>query len=92
MKDRGVFFIRIKEFTFKPIFRKNGYIQKKIPYTKPLIQLRTARLSEKPTMVALLPYVQKTFNHISRISSRHSQDLQPPSYVKDYLGLKTVDV
>ncbi|GFG29826.1 hypothetical protein Cfor_02791 [Coptotermes formosanus] len=39
-------------------------------------------------MVAFLPYVQKTSNHISRIPTRHSQDLQPPSFVKDDLELK----
>jgi len=43
-------------------------------------------------MVDLSPDIQKTFNHINRIPSRHSQDFQPPSSVKDDMGLKTMDV
>jgi hypothetical protein len=64
------------------------------------IHRRVATTPEKPTSVALLPFVNTTFNRISRMLSRHikSVGLSPRKVVsflrpvKDDLGLKTPGV
>lgn len=91
LMDHGVFF-SIKQFNFKPISRKMATSRKRYTVFPVYLWGLTNRLCEKPTIVALPPHVQKAFNHINRIPSRHSQDFQPPSSVKDDMGLKTMDV
>jgi hypothetical protein len=82
------------------MFRENGYSLKQIQRAlNPVV--RTSRLNDKPTSVAVLPYVQTTYDCISRTLVKHnirsvglllrkiSSFLCP---VKDDLGLRTPGV
>jgi hypothetical protein len=81
----------------KDTFKRNGYGDQQIRWALDPPK-RVTTTPEKPTLVAFLPFVYTTFNHISRVLSRHNiksvglpsrkiaSFLQP---VKDDLGLKT---
>jgi hypothetical protein len=81
----------------KDTFKRNGYGDRQIRRDPK----RVATTPEKPTSVALLPFVNTTFNRISRMLSRHnikSVGLPPRNIanflrpMKDDLGLKTPGV
>jgi hypothetical protein len=84
----------------KDTFKRNGYGDRQIGRALDPPR-RAATTPGKPTSVALLPFVSTTFNHISRVLSRHNiksvgllprkiaNFLQP---MKDDLGLKTPGV
>jgi hypothetical protein len=84
----------------KDTFKRNGYGDRQIRRALDPPK-RAATTPEKPTSVALLPFVSTTFNRIIRVLSRHNIKsvgllprktayfLQP---MKDNLGLKTPGV
>jgi hypothetical protein len=84
----------------KTTFKENGYSRQQIQHAlNP--QVRTSKPKDKPTSVALLPYVQTTYGRLSRMLAKHniksvglpsrkiSSFLRP---VKDDLGLRTPGV
>jgi hypothetical protein len=81
-------------------FKRNGYSERQIQRT--LCSLKRVTITpEKPTAVALLQFVNATFNRIARMLSRHNIKFVglPPRKiasflwpVKDDLGLKTPGV
>jgi hypothetical protein len=78
----------------------NGYSRQQIQRSlNPTV--RTSKPKDKPTSVALLPYVQTTYGRLSRMLARHnikSVGLPPRKIssflrpVKDDLGLRTPGV
>jgi hypothetical protein len=55
----------------KSTFRENGYSLKQIQHAlNPVV--RTPKLNNKPTSVALLPYAQTTYSRISRMLVKHN--------------------
>jgi hypothetical protein len=81
--------------SLRPLARKTGTVDSR--YNVPL----TSKPKDKPTSVAVLPYVQTTYGRLSRMLARHnikSVGLQPRKIsgfvrpVKDDLGLRTPGV
>jgi hypothetical protein len=61
----------------KSTFRENGYSLKQIQGAlTPTV--KTPKLNDKPTSVALLPYVQTTYSRISRMLARHIRSVGLP--------------
>ena len=88
----------IQELVFLNIvFKDNGYIHQHIRRaTKPVT--RPAKINDKPTSSAYIPYTQTTYGRLSRILAKHNIKIValPPrkifSYLptfKDALGLRT---
>lgn len=67
-------------------FRENGYSIKHIRQALNLA-VGTSEPKDKPTSVALLPYVQETYRHLSRVLAKRnikSADL-PPGKMSNFL-------
>jgi hypothetical protein len=84
----------------RPQFRGNSYSIKEIRRTLNFV-VRTSKPKDKPTSVALLPYVQTAYGRLSRMSAKQNiknVGLQPRRIssflrpVKDDLGLRTPGV
>jgi hypothetical protein len=55
----------------KTTFKDNGYSRKQIQRTlNP--KVRTSKPKDKPTSVALLPYIQTTYGRLSRMLAKHN--------------------
>jgi hypothetical protein len=84
----------------KTTFKNNGYSRKQIQRAlNP--EVKTFKLKDNPTSFALLPYVQTTYGHLSRMLAKlniKSVGLPPRKIssflrpVKDDLGLRTPGV
>jgi hypothetical protein len=67
-------------------FKENGYNQGQIQRAISPAP-KTVKVKEKPTALALLPYIQITFNQLTRLLGRHNIKCIaiPPTKISDFL-------